>query len=512
MFLKALELHLEAEKPIVILNKSDAEELDVRPLDRVEIVFKNKKLVGTVNIAKKFVKPGYIGLYETISKQMRLKTGDRVKVSRTEPPTSIEFIKKKLNGSQLTGKEINQIIKDVVSKKLSDVELTTFVVSLHNHGMSMDEVASLSEAMAFTGDILDLGKEEIYDKHSIGGCPGDKTSMILVPTVAAAGLTIPKTSSRSITSPAGTADKMECLSPVDLSVEEIKKVVKKTNGCLVWGGAVNLAPADDMFIEIEHPLSIDPLLLPSVMSKKKAVGCKYLVIDIPTGKNAKIKSVQEAEKLASKFIELGKRLDIKVSCLSTYGEQPIGHNIGPALEAREALETLMNKKNPKDLLDKVCDLVGNLFRFRGIKEPEKKAFQIIKSGKAEKKFREIIEAQGGNRKVKPEDIPVGDKKVKIHSAKGGFVLWINNSDIIKLARTAGAPKDKGAGIVIHKKIGDKVKKGDILFEIYAEKAYKLNRALKLAEEMDVYGIGKKYEMMLAKIPKEKNNSYFVLER
>jgi len=153
-----------------------------------------------------------------------------------------------------------------------------------------------------------------------------------------------------------------------------------------------------------------------------------------------------------------------------------------------------------------------LFRFRGIKEPEKKAFQIIKSGKAEKKFREIIEAQGGNRKVKPEDIPVGDKKVKIHSARGGFVLWINNSDIIKLARTAGAPKDKGAGIVIHKKIGDKVKKGDILFEIYAEKAYKLNRALKLAEEMDVYGIGKKYEMMLAKIPKEKNNSYFVLER
>jgi AMP phosphorylase len=512
MFLKAVKLHLEAEKPIVILNKSDAEELDVKPLDRVEILFKNKKLIGIVNIAEKFIGEGYIGLYEMVCKQMKINSNDVVKVSRTEPPRSLEFIKKKLNGAPLTTKEINQVIKDVVAKRLSDIELTTFIISLHNHGMNMEEIASLSEAMAFTGDMLDLGKKEIYDKHSIGGCPGDKTSMVLVPTVAAAGLIIPKTSSRSITSPAGTADKMECLSPVDLSLEEIKRVVKKTNGCLVWGGAVNLAPADDVFIQIEYLLSIDPLLLPSVMSKKRAVGCKYLAIDIPTGKNAKIKSIQEAEKLASQFIELGKRLNIKVSCLSSYAEQPIGHNIGPALEAKEALETLMNRKNPEDLLDKVCDLAGNLFRFKGIKNPEKKAIQIIKSGKAEKKFREIIEAQGGNGKVKPEEIAIGDKVIKIDSAKSGVVLWLNNSDIVRLARIAGAPKDKGAGIVIHKKINEKVKRGETLFEIYAEKTYKLNRALKEAENMNIFGIGKKYEMTLAKIPEEESKPCFILER
>ena len=513
MFLKARPLEIEALKPIVILNREDADELDVRPLDRVELMVNNKKLIAIVNVAEVFVLEGEIGLSETVHEKLGVKMGEKIKVKPSEPPESLIFIKNKLSGNVLKSKEIEKIVIDVVGQRLSDIEITAFVTGLYIHGMAMNEVAALSRAMAETGKNLKFKTKEIFDKHSIGGIPGDKTSMILVPVIAAAGLTIPKTSSRAITAPAGTADRMECLCPVDLTLEEIKRVVRKTNGCLVWGGAVELAPADDMLIQIEYPLSIDPLLLPSVMSKKKAVNAKYVVIDIPTGRGVKIKTPQEAEDLAIEFIELGKKLKINVNCISTFADQPIGYGIGPALEAREVLNTIENGKGPKDLIDKVSCLSSVLFDFKKIKNPKDKISHILKSGKADRKLRDIIAAQGGDPKIKPEDIPVADKVVKIKSNKSGRVLWINNHFITRMARVVGAPKDKGAGILLHRKLADKVKKGDILFEIYAEKNYKLRKALEIFEEKNVFGVGKKYSIVLAEIPEEEERKkYFILER
>jgi AMP phosphorylase len=337
--------------------------------------------------------------------------------------------------------------------------------------------------------------------------------VLLVPTVAAAGLTIPKTSSRAITSPAGTADRFECLAPVDLEIEEIKKVVKKINCCLVWGGAVDLAPADDLFIQIEYPLSIDPLLLPSVMSKKKAVGANYLVIDIPTGDEAKVKTTKEAEDLAVRFIDLGKKLGIKTVGASTFGEQPIGHAIGPALEAREALEILMTGRGPADTIDKVTHIAGMLLDFKMKKGGKKEALRMIKSGKSYKKLKEIIGEQGGNPDIRPDDIKIGEEKVRIKSGIKGTVSWINNHSIVEISRAAGTPKDKGSGMMLHKKMGDSVKKGDTLFEIYAEKKYKLERALKIANNTHVMGVGKKMDMLLEKIPRKvEHPKYFILER
>jgi AMP phosphorylase len=367
--------------------------------------------------------------------------------------------------------------------------------------------------MALTGKTLDLGKKEIYDKHSIGGVPGDKTSMMVVPIIGAAGLTIPKTSSRAITSPAGTADRFECLAPVNLDLEEIKKVVKKINCCLVWGGAVDLAPADDMFIKIEYPLSIDPLLLPSVMSKKKAVGAKYLVIDIPTGEGAKVKTTKDAEHLADQFIDLGKKLGIKTVGASTYGEQPIGHAIGPALEAREALSILMKGKGPQDAIDKVANIAGMLLDFKLGSGGKEEAMRLLHSGKAYRKLQAIIEAQGGDPKIKPEDLPVGKEVAEVKSGVSGVVGWINNHSIVEISRAAGTPKDRGAGMMLHKKIGDPVRKGETLFEIYADKNYKLQRALKIAGDSRVIGVGKKHDMLLEKIPMHlQHPKYFILER
>jgi AMP phosphorylase len=510
--LKARLLGLEAKKHIVLLNEEDAADMDLKPLDRIQIHACNKRVTCIVNVTKEFIPPGEIGLFRRVQDTLKVEEGHSINVEPVEPPTSLAHIRSKLHGATLKNSHMKQIVKDVVSKKLSDIEITAFVIALENHGMSMNEAASLSKAMADSGSKIDFGRTT-YDKHNIGGIPGDKTSMLLVPIVAAAGLTIPKTSSRAITSPAGTADKVECMCPVELSIKEIKAVVKRTNGCLVWGGAVDLSPADDDFIEVEYPLSIDPLLLPSVMSKKKAVGANYVVIDIPTGRGVKVKTIQDARDLGGKFIELGEKLGITVSCVSTLGDQPLGQAVGPALEAREALRIADSGRGPWDQIDKVIHMAGVLLEFAKAKEPEKRAAAILRSGRAGKKLRQIIGEQGGNPRMKAHDIPVGDCCVSIKSNQSGNVLWINNRAVIRIAREAGAPKDKGAGIMLHRKMEDRVRKGDTLFELYSEKRFKLNRALKLVNEMNLMGIGQEKDMVLAEIPEDtEEKKFFILER
>lgn len=357
------------------------------------------------------------------------------------------------------------------------------------------------------------GTAPICIHNSIGGCVGDKTTLLLVPLVAAAGLTIPKTSSRAITSPGGTADRAECLMPVDLDIEEMKRVVEKTNGCMVWGGALHLAPADDIFIQVEYPLSIDPLLLPSIMSKKKAVGTTHLVIDIPCGRGTKVKTIGDAELLARDFIELSKRLGIKTKCAITYGEQPIGYTIGPALEAKEALEVLMKKKNIPDLIDKATDIAAILFEMTGKAEGKQLALDILKSGKAEKKLREIIMEQGGDKDIKPEDIEIGSYGVDFTAQNDGIVLWMDNNALVELARAAGAPKDKGAGIQLYKKVGDPVKKDEKLFTVYAEKSRKLERIRNVLEREKIVGVGERMEMLIHKVEElPTHRKAFILER
>ncbi len=504
-------MEFEARKAIVILNKDDAAELDVKPLDRVELVLGKRRDTAIVNIAEKLIREGEIGLYESVVHALKAKAGSKVRISRALHPASIAFIRKKLDGRMLSKNEIETIIKDVVHDRLSDIEISAFLTALHERGMVMDETASLSRSMADNGKKMGW-KKVIFDKHSIGGVPGDKTSILLVPTIAAAGFTIPKTSSRAITSPAGTADRFECIAPVDLSWGEIKKVVKKTKGCLVWGGSVDLAPADDIFIKVEYPLSIDPMLLPSVMSKKVAMGAKHLVIDIPTGRGTKIKSISDANDLARQFIDLGARLGVNVRCLSTFGEQPLGHAIGPALEAGEALHAALTGKGPPDYVEKVVALASTLMSMGGMKNAEAKARHIITSGKAGRKLKQIIAAQGGDPDIKSTEIKVGTERCKVTSNFSGRVWWISNKALVHIAKSAGAPRDKGAGIFLHKKIGDRVRKGSTLFEIFAEKPYKMKAALKAAQGHEIMGIGSHYNMVLKRIPEEEHEKTFILER
>ncbi len=513
MMLKVKTLGMEAGgKPIVVLNVNDADELGIRSLGRVRL--KNKKeLTAIVNVATRNIPKGVIGVYEEVRGILNLKDNDELDVDVAKYPSSLQFIRAKLKGRKLVYEEILEIVKDVVEGNLSETEIASFVTALHDSSLDLDEAASLSQAMVNTGKILELNKNRIIvDKHSAGGVPGDKTTLLVVPIVAATGLTIPKTSSRAITGAAGTADRAEVMMPVDLDINEMKIVVEHTNGCIVWGGSLHLAPADDVFVQVEYPLSIDPLLLPSIMSKKKAVNAKYLVVDIPTGRGAKVKTIGDADLLAKDFIELGRRLGITTQCAVTYGEQPVGYTIGPALEAREALEVLMNKKSVPDVVDKATHIAGMILEMCG-KGDQKTAMDILKSGDAEKKLREIISDQGGNEKIKPEDIEVGGYGFDVHADDNGLVLWINNHALVDIARAAGAPKDKGAGIELYKKVGDGVKKGEKLFTVFAEKSRKLERVQKIIDENGAIGVGSRREMLIHSV-KEIGvaKKAFILER
>ena len=513
MKLKAEVLSITAGgKRIAILDEETAGQLGVHSSDRIRLSRNSQELIAIANVAANFPQ-NRIGLYAEVSQALGLKGDETLEVQLAPMPESLSDVRAKLRGERLREQEIVTIVKDVVEQHLSDIEISAFLTALKIYGLSMSENEAMSRAMVETGKSLSFGRAPILDKHSIGGIPGDKTSILVVPIVAAAGFIIPKTSSRAVTSPAGTADRVETLCPVNLAIKEIHDVVRKTNGCLVWGGALELAPADDLFIQVEYPLGIDPLLLPSIMSKKRAIGATDIVVDIPTGSGAKIKTMTEAYTLASDFVDLGRRLGMNVQCALTFGEQPIGCGIGPALEAREALSTLMGE-GPADLREKALTLAGVLFEMVGTIGGYQQAQGLLESGAAERKLREIIEAQGGNPHVKPDDIPVGSEKAEVKADERGRVLWISTDGIVQIARAAGAPKEKGAGIVLKAKLGDAVTKGGVLFEVYAERSSKLQSALELAQMLKPVVLSRKTEerMLLDQVPARTHEKPFILER
>lgn len=493
MKVKVKLFELETGKPIVVVNGEDMAELGIHTGDRVRITKSDgTRVTAVIDASTKMVAEGEIGIFEEVRGEIGVTNGDEIEVSIASRPQSIDFIKKKLDGAHLHGTEIKQIIQDVVDNNLSEIELTSLVVAAYIRGFDEDETVSLTKAMVETGDQLDFG-ENTVDKHCIGGVAGNRTTMLVVPIMAAAGCTMPKTSSRAITSPAGTADTMEVLCRVEFTVKELKKIIADVGAFIAWGGSVNLAPADDKIIKVEYPLSLDPegQVLASVMAKKKSVGSDALVIDVPVGKGAKIEDISQAQALARKFIDLGKRLEIKTKSVISDGSSPIGWGIGPALEAQDVLLCLTGQ-GPTDLTNKSLDLSGVLLELSGKAKPGKGrqvAEEILTSGKAYEKMRQIIKAQGGNPDIKPEDIKVGDKTEEIRATMKGKVQFIDNKYISRVARRAGAPKDLEAGIKLHVGVGDHVEKDEPLFTIHAINQDKLEEAVKTAHQKQPVKIG-----------------------
>ncbi len=474
---------------IAVIHKDDAERLDLHSEDRVVLSHGILKEMAILDITESthIVLPGTIGLMEEVIAHLQTKSGDTVEIIIAKKPKSIQYIKRKLDGELLTSEEIDEIIADIGANRLSEIEITYFVAGTYVHGLSLDEIAAMTKSMVKHGDTLCLQKKLIVDKHCIGGVAGNRTTMVIVPIVAAAGLTIPKTSSRAITSPAGTADVMEVLANVEVNLPRLHEIVNEVSGCVIWGGSLKLAPADDKIIRVEKPLSIDAegQMLASVMAKKFSVCASHVLIDIPVGPKAKIQDHDRAEHLKKLFEDIGDILGMKVRVIITNGTQPIGNGIGPALEARDILLTLMNdERAPQDLRQKAVMMAAHILEMGGVADKGKGetiAEELITSGKAYQKMKDIIEAQG-KRYDNPDEIPLGKLTHEVTSPKNSKILDINNKLIGRLARHCGCPKDHGAGLYLHKHVNDMVKEGEPLFTLYAESDEKLSHAKELLAE------------------------------
>jgi len=481
MELKVRALRFEAGKPVCMVHEKTAKKMSLHVGNRVLIKKGDRKIISVADTVQRLLRLNEIAVSQEIIKQLNLKNKSKVEVEITSKPHSIDLIKNKLKGKELSKKEIYEIIRDISNNALTEAEVAFFISAVYSQDMSLKETKALIRAMVKTGSRLRL-RGKIADKHCIGGIAGNRTTPIIISICSAAGLIMPKTSSRAITSAAGTADVIETLARVDFSTNKIKRIIKKTNACFVWGGALGLAPVDDKIIKIGRVVKIDSTaqLLASILSKKISVDSKYILIDIPYGKSAKVTKAK-AEKLKYKFLAMGREFDLKLKVVLTNGKEPIGNGIGPVLEMNDVLKILKRKDGPKDLEEKSIMLAGNLLEMTGKAKKGKGielAKKILNSGLAYKKFKQIIKIQKGKiKKLRP-----GKYNYTIESKKTLKIKHLNNKLINALARQSGSPDDKAAGVYLYKKTNQVVKKKEKIMTIYAVSEEKLQHAKKFYQK------------------------------
>lgn len=411
-----------------------------------------------------------------------------------EKELALDAIREKLIGKKLSYKEIYAIMDEIAHNRLGDVLTTYFAASGYSKGFTNEELYSLTKAMVETGEKLHF-RGIVADKHSIGGVPGTRTTLILVPILAAAGFTIPKSSSRAITTPDGTADDMEVMAKVEFSEKEIYEIVKKVGGCIVWGGSFHIAPADDILIHVEQPLSFESYdkIIVSIMAKKVAFGSNHVVIDMPYGPSLKLQKASDAKLLAEKFRYIARKFAIKISVYIHEMHEPAGRGIGPILECRESLRVLeQSTDRPLDLEKHAIQLAGMLLDLcvsscpariqnkakKKFASGEKWAQYLLQNGKALAKMKEIIGAQGGNPQITSQllDLRLGMHTKKITAPKNGTITEINSKNSTAIAKILGAPMEKGSGIYLDKKVGNSIKKGETVYTMYSETLYNLKEA------------------------------------
>lgn len=453
-------------------------------LNRILVINGTRKIFASLNIVDNgLLLDGEAGLSESAWHALRLREGDEISLMHPPAVNSLQFVRRKMYQGQLDESHFRQILKDIVEGSYSNIEIAAFITACAGDNLALDEITALTRAMIASGDRLSWKQNTVFDKHCVGGLPGNRTTPIVVAIIAEAGLTIPKTSSRAITSPAGTADTMATITCVDLSNEQIRETVEKEKGCFVWGGSVRLSPADDILIRIERALDIDSAgqMIASVLSKKSAAGSTHVVVDIPVGPTAKVRTCEEAEKLSYFFKVIGTSLNLQVKIIMTDGSQPVGRGIGPALEALDVLSVLRNEKDaPADLRERALTIAGEILDLSGLTVAgtgQNTARQLLESGRAYKKFEAICRQQG--RFTVP--VPCSFRQA-IAAEKDGTVSAINNRRLSRLARLAGAPRVPGAGILFLAPLNKKIKKGDVLFYIYAEGKGEMDYAMKYLED------------------------------
>jgi AMP phosphorylase len=473
----------------ILLNSKTAVDEGVQAGTRLQVTspVNNETHVVTVELTEKLISQHEVGLDSEMWKDFALKSGDLVSLGLLTQPKSLAAIRKKLLRHDLNYKEIKSILNDIVSGKLGDIEATYFASCGFNPGFNDEELYFLTKAMAESGEKLSWPYEKVIDKHSIGGLAGKGITPIVVSIIASKGLIIPNTSTRAITAPAGTTDVMEVFCEMEFSKEEIEELIRKNNCCMVWGGGLDLAPADEALIEIEKPLGIElyDKFIVSILAKKVAMGLTHYVLDIPAGPDTKVQNLEDVVIIREKFEKLSARFGIKVKVESRGALGPDGRGIGPNLEARDILYVLQQREERYLPLEEISlKLAGELLELADEAKPGKgyeSAKKELTSGRAYEKFKKIIAAQRGNPNIQPEDISVGEFSYNFKAKQAGVVKDIENSVIKEITHALGTPNIKRAGMFLHKQIGEKFESGETLFTLYTTSDSRLELALKILD-------------------------------
>ena len=425
-----------------------------------------------------WLRPEEAALSDAAWNLLGLKGGEPVTVRHAPQPESLKFLRAKVYGRKLDYPSMRSLVDDIGRGRVSDLHLAAFVTACAGGRLDPQEIVALTRAMVDAGERIRWPLSPVMDKHCVGGLPGNRTTMIVVPIVTACGVVMPKTSSRAITSPAGTADTMETLAPVNLDLPAMRRVIEREGGFIAWGRAARLSPADDVLIRVERPLDLDSeaQLVASVLSKKLAVGAERVVIDIPIGPTAKVRSNAAARSLGASLTAVGTALGMQVRVLESDGRQPVGRGIGPALEALDVMAVLQRAAGaPDDLRRRALTLAGAVLEMAGRTTPgtgQALAARTLDSGQALAKFIAICEAQGGMREP-----PRAPFRHDVLAAGEGRVGAIDNRRLARAAKLAGAPQDAAAGAAIHVRLGDSVAARQPLFTLHAQSPGELAYAL-----------------------------------
>ena len=396
----------------------------------------------------------------------------------------IDIIAKKRDSKELTTDEINFFIKDYTNNNIEDYQAAALVMAIYINGMSYRETKDLTMAMASSGDVLDLSElgENVVDKHSTGGV-GDKVTIILAPLIASLGIPVAKMSGRGLGYTGGTADKIEAIPGYNTGISEKEFIDNVKNiGISLITQTLNLAPADKKIYALRDTIACTesiPLIASSIMSKKIASGANKIVLDVTCGFGAFMKKIEDARELSRTMIEIGNLANRETVCVITNMNEPLGFAVGNSLEIIEAIEFLQGKM-PEDLKQVVLELGAYMVKLAGkganIEENKKMLLENIQNGKAYNKFIELVQNQGGDIGYVKDITKFEKAKIiqEVISTTQGYVQAINAEEIGKLSCNLGAgrktKKDKidlQVGIILNKKIGDFVNKGDKLATIYA---------------------------------------------
>jgi thymidine phosphorylase len=430
---------------------------------RVWVEVGARSCIATLNVVTDgtWLDEGVAALSDAAWNRLQPSALDRATFRHADSPESTRFIRSKVYGHTLARDEYSAIMHDAVAGTLSDLDLTAFLTACASRDLDVTEMTALTLAMVDAGERLTWNSSPILDKHCVGGLAGNRTTPIVVAIVAACGGIIPKTSSRAITSPAGTADAMETLAPVDLPLGAMRRVVEREGGCIVWGGSVGLSPADDALIRLDS----DAQLVASVLSKKLSAGSTHVLIDMPVGPTAKVRSADSASSLGGKLIAVANVIGLSVRVHLSDGSQPVGRGIGPALEARDLLAVLERRPEaPCDLRERALELAGALLELGGVRPGDgyTRAQRALDDGSALHKFEAICEAQGG-RRIPPR----APHQAVIAAPYDGVVSAIDNRLLSRLAKLAGAPRSPAAGVDLHVRAGTRVATGTPLATLHA---------------------------------------------